>query len=135
MTAIEICRRMWSKVEFSAGTATDGAERLSEYQEKKDRDGNHMGIPEHSSAASNVSDGFRTMVEALDKKIVQYNPPNDATQGDTAVEVLTMSRAGGGKPIEKKPMLCSKGEGKTQKTLADIKRIRNEKRQKRQWKR
>ena len=61
MASIELCRRIWKKVEFAKGTATEGAERLSEYHEKKDREGNHMGIPEHDSNASNVADGFRTM--------------------------------------------------------------------------
>jgi len=134
MTAIEICRRLWGKLEFAKGTATDGAERLSEYHEKKDRDGNMMGTPDHDSHSSNVADSYRTMVEALDKKVVRYNPPADRTQGDKGVIELTMSRAGGSKPVEEKPMLCSKGEGATQKSLADIKRIRDEKRQNK-WKR
>lgn len=136
MTAIEICRRIWPKLEFAKGSASDGADRLSEYHEKKDNEGNYTGVPAHDSYSSNVADGFRTMVEALDKKIVVYNPPNDATQGDQGTIELSMSRAGGSKPREDKPMLCSKGEGKTQKTLADIKRIREEKRQSRTaWKR
>ena len=134
MAAIELCRRLWGVLEFVEGTAVDGAERLSEYHEKKDRDGNYSGAPEHDSRSSNVSDAYRTMVEALDKQIVRFNPPNDMTQGDKQVVVLTMSRKGGGRPIEEKPMLCSKGEGKTQKSIADIKRIREEKR-KLKWKR
>ena len=134
MSAIEICRRLWGKLEFVAGTANDGAERLSEYHEKKDNEGQYTGAPEHDSWSSNVADAYRCMVEALDKNIVRFNPPADATQGNTAVEVRSMSRAGGNKPVEKKPMLCSKGEGKTQKTLADIKRIRNDKRNQK-WKR
>jgi len=134
MSAIELCRRIWESVEFSEGTASDGAERLSEYHEKVDRDGQFTGIPDHDNRSCNVADSFRCLVEALDKKIVRYNPPNDATQGDKPVIELSMSRAGGSKPEEKKPMLCSKGEGKTQKSLADIRRIRDEKR-KNKWKR
>ena len=133
MSAIELCRRAWAKLEFCEGSAAEGAERLSEYHEKKDRDRNFMGVPEHDSRSSNVADSFRTMVEALDKQIVRYNPPNDATQGDGEPVVLTMSRAGGPPRTEPKPMLCSKGEGLTQKTFADIKRIREEKRNR--WRR
>jgi hypothetical protein len=110
MSAIELCRRVWSLLEFCPGTATDGAERLSEYHEKKDREGNFMGVPEHDSKSSNVADGFRTMVEALDKNIVRYNPPNDATQGDKEPIILSMSRHGESSKRETKPMLCSRGK-------------------------
>jgi hypothetical protein len=76
----------------------------------------------------NCADAFRTMVEALDKNIVRYNPPNDATQGDKEAVVLTMTRQGESKPVVTKSMLCSKGKETAQKTLADIRRMREEKR-------
>jgi hypothetical protein len=58
----------------------------------------------------NCADAFRTMVEALDKNIVKYNPPDDATQGDKEVVVLSMSRHGENRKVETKTMLCSRGK-------------------------
>jgi len=128
MEGIELCRRAWSLVSFSRGSAMDGAERLSEYREKRDRDGNYMGKPEHSSRSSNVADSFRTLVEALNKKMVRYDPPNDATQASQSIEILTMRHAGEGpKEIDVKPMLCGKGVGVTRRTKEEIIRQRKEK--------
>ncbi len=69
MNAIEICRRRWKGMKFTHD-CNNAVDKLASYHEKTDRNGIGQGVPEHD-INSNCADAFRTMCEALDKRLVQ----------------------------------------------------------------